>query len=190
MRPSIVIAVIAGLAWLGAFEHNMPAPTSDPVAATADEPEIARVRVDRVRGRTWRLTLEGVVVQAPGQSKPVTVPLPGWIVVGPSDACAPDLAIGPGGEAVVTSNVTSTLWRVDPDTLAVSVHPLRLDADAGRDIGFTSLRFSRAHGAFFAVSQVHGSAWKIDTSLTRGEQVLADGPAQQAAERSPSCDIS
>lgn len=189
MRLNIAISVVAGLALLGAFDHSMLAQSSESNPSSYDRPDIARVRVDPGRGRTWRLTLEGILLQAPGRTQPVVVPLPGWLVAGPSDACAPDFAIGPRGEVVVTSNVIPTLWRIDPDTLAVSVHPLELDADAGRDIGFTSLRFSGAHGAYFAVSQVDGSVWKINSSLTRGEKVLADGPARQAAERSQSCDI-
>ena len=78
---------------------------------------------------------------------------------------------GPKGEAVVTSNVVSTLWRIDPQTLAVTEHPLALDADAGRDVGFSSLIYSPRHAAYFAVSGAHGSVWRIDTRLQRAQKV-------------------
>ncbi len=70
-------------------------------------------------------------------------------------ACAPDIAIGPRGEVVVTSNVLPVLWKIDPDTLAVSVHRLQLDADHDKDVGFSGLAYSEHNGAYFAVSELH-----------------------------------
>ena len=40
----------------------------------------------------------------------------------------------------------TTLWRIDPETLAVTVHPLVLDDHRGRDIGFSALTWSPRHG--------------------------------------------
>jgi streptogramin lyase len=93
------------------------------------------------------------------------VRLPGWVWAGAPYGCLPDLALGPRGEAVVTSNVLPTLWRIDPDSLAVSVHALALDADDDKDVGFTGLVYSPQHGAFFAASHAHGSLWRIDPQL-------------------------
>jgi len=120
--------------------------------------------------QAWRLTRDGVVLQRPGSAQSVSVALPGWIW---ADApyCPPDLAIGPNGEALVTSNVLPTLWKVDPQTLAVTVHALALNADGDKDVGFSALVYSREHGAFFAISDVQRSLWRIDAGLTTGEKI-------------------
>jgi hypothetical protein len=115
--------------------------------------------------RAWQLTGDGVMAGT------TAVPIPGWIRAAEPYACPPELAVGPKGEAVVTSNVVSTLWRIDPQTLAVTEHPLALDADAGRDIGFSSLVYSPRHAAYFAVSAAHGSLWRIDTQLQRARKL-------------------
>jgi len=115
--------------------------------------------------RPWQLTRDGVMA---GQT-PVSIP--GWIHAAEPYACRRELAIGPKGEAVVTSNVISTLWRIDPVTLAVTEHPLALDADADRDVGFSSLVYSPRHAAYFAVSAAHGTLWRIDTQLQRAQKL-------------------
>jgi hypothetical protein len=120
----------------------------------------------------------------------MTVALPDWIVVRAEEGCLPALALGPGGEAVVTSNVIPTLWRIDPETAAVSVHPLALDTDNDMDVGFSRLWFSPAHGAYFGVSNVRGSIWKINTALTSAEKVGTAGQSTEQTTRSQSCDIS
>ena len=115
--------------------------------------------------RAWQLTRDGVMAG----NTPVSIPE--WILAAEPYACPPELAVGPKGEAVVTSNVVSTLWRIDPETLAVTEHPLTLDADAGRDVGFSSLVYSPRHAAYFAVSAAHGSLWRIDTQLQRARKI-------------------
>ncbi len=117
------------------------------------------------RDRAWQLTRDGVIA---GKT---AVPIPGWVLARASFACAPDLAVGPKGEAVITSNVVPTLWRVDPATLAVTEHPLKLDTDSDKDVGFTRLLYSPKHAAYFAVSQAHGSLWRIDTQLQRAQKI-------------------
>jgi len=120
---------------------------------------------DPPRAHAWQLTRDGVVADR------TAVPLPGWIRAEEAYACPPDLAVGPKGEAVITSNVVPTLWRVDPQTLAVTEHPLTLDADTDKDVGFTRLVYSPKHAAFFAVSRAHGSLWRIDTQLQRARKL-------------------
>ena len=117
------------------------------------------------RDRAWQLTPDGVIA---GKA---VVPIPGWVRAHAPYACAPELAVGPKGEAVVTSNVVPTLWRVDPKTLAVSEHALALDADTDKDVGFTRIVYSPKHAAYFAVSQAHGSVWRIDTQLKRAQKI-------------------
>ena len=129
-----------------------------------------RDQVDPARERIWRLGRDGVfVLDLTARAK--LVRLEGWTWAAPPYSCPPDLALGPKGEAVVTSNVVPVLWRVDPQTFAVSVHQLALDADADKDVGFSALVYSPEHGAYFGVSHAHGSLWKIDAQLKRAQKI-------------------
>src|SRR5258706_4618670 len=111
---------------------------------------------------SYRLTREGVVIHAAGVS--TVVALPGWLWVD-APYCPPNLAVGPKGEVVITSNVVPTLWRVDPQTLSVTVHPLSLDIDSDKDVGFAAIVYSTEQTAFAAYSEVQRSIWKIDPQL-------------------------
>jgi hypothetical protein len=147
MKSAIAVAItLAGLAFLGSAHAQSSA-------------------------RAWSLTQEGVSVLDPAGLRAVNVALPGWHWAGAPYGAAPVLAIGPQGEAIVTSDVAPVLWRVDPKTLAVSVHPLVLDADNDKDIGFSTLAYSREHDAFVGVSGMHGSVWMIDRALMRARKV-------------------
>src|SRR6185503_13962809 len=86
-------------------------------------------------------------------------------------ACAPDLAIGPRGEAVISSNVVPTLWSVDPVSFLASKHVLAVEDETGRDIGFTALAYSAQQGAFLAVSGSHGFMWRVDAQLQRAQRI-------------------
>lgn len=122
------------------------------------------------RDRTWTVTRDGVLLQDRANPGTTLVPLPDWLWAGAPYGCGPDLALGPKGEIVVTSDVLPTLWRIDPQTRAVSVHPLALDADADKDVGFSSISYSARHGTYFAVSHDHGSLWRIDPLLRRAQK--------------------
>jgi len=140
-----------------------------------------RYQTDRARGRLWALTPEGIeVYEATTRQKVAQIALPGWTWVGRQYACPPDLAIGPRGEAVVSSNIVPTLWRVDPVTLVASKHDLAVDEDKGRDIGFTALAYSAQQGAYFAVSSSHGSLWRIDPLFTRAQSIPLSAPLPRA----------
>lgn len=155
-----------------------------PRQARSEAPEFqspgARTRVDAARSRFWTLTPDGVVLFEGTRQERIAVSLPGWVWAAAPYGCPPDLALGPRGEVMVTSNVVPTLWRIDPRTLAVSVHPLALDADGGRDMGFTGLAFSAKHGAYFASSEAHGSRWRIDPMSGTARKLLDGAPAGQA----------
>jgi hypothetical protein len=165
----------AGLmAVTGGCDSNAALPPTPLAAAEVastlfDFPE-TRSRTDAARRRIWLLTHEGVFVQD-GAGPVKSLQLPDWQWAGAPYGCLPDLAIGPKGEAIVTSDVLPTLWRIDPETLAVSVHPLVLDADADRDVGFSGITWSPRHGAYFAVSHGQGSLWRIDPLLRRAQKV-------------------
>jgi hypothetical protein len=139
-----------------------------------------RIQNDAARERGWLLTAHGVrVFDLKTRRTLAEVSLPQWVWAGESYSCPPDLALGPKGEALVTSNVVPTLWRVDPVSFAVTLHPLALDAHTDKDVGFTGLAFSQAQGAFFAVSHF-GALWRIDPLLRRAQQVELSAPMSRA----------
>lgn len=163
---------------------DIGAAPSHETKVAAMEPEYrapdVRYKVDSKRDRIWALTLDGLVLYDVKASKSVAIPLPGWVAVGKAYGCMPDLALGPKGEAVVTSNVVPTLWKIDAETLAVTVHPLALDADTVKDVGFSALTYSAEQGAFFAVSYAHGSLWRIDPPFTRAKKIDLPEPIRSA----------
>lgn len=128
-----------------------------------------RYQVDSERQRSWWLTRDGVILHS-ASAAPKAVPLPGWLWAG-DPHCPPDLALGPKGEAVVTSNAISTVWRIDPATLAVTVHDLRLDADTDKDVGFAAVVYAPEQKVFLAYSEVQRSVWKIDAELQTASKV-------------------
>ena len=140
----------------------------------------ARHQVDAERNRVWYLTAEGVYLFDVARPDRVAVQVPGWVVAGAPYGCLPDLALGPRGEAVVTSNVIPVVWRIDPESLTVTEHALALDADTDRDVGFTGLVFSPQHGAYFAVSDVQGSLWRIDAQLKTAQKMPLSASIPQA----------
>lgn len=153
----------------------------DPAGNAAESPPPrARYGVDAARNRVWFLTRDGVSVYDVAKSERILVPLPSWLWVDTPYGRLPDLALGPSGEAVITSNVVPTLWRVDPETLVVSVHPLLLDSDTDKEVGFSGLVYSSEHEAFFAVSDVHGSLWRIDRGLERARKIWLSAPVPKA----------
>ena len=162
------------------------APSQPPHAASAapQVPSIqARQRADPARNRVWILNSRGLFLHYATTGELVEVSLPSWQWVDMPHACPPGLALGPKGEVVVTSNVVPTLWRIDPDSLAVSVHEVVLDTDKDKDVGFSRIEYSSEHGVFFAASDVHGSLWRIDPLLRKGQKVLLPAPIKKA----PSC---
>lgn len=167
LKIKVLVPLLAALlpGCYGAF-----APPARPQAAAVQSFEV-RHQGDAQRGRVWLLTYEGLFVYEPARTGRTAVELPGWVSAGEPFGCLPDLALGPHGEAVVTSNVVSTLWKVEPRTLAVSVHPLALDAETDKDIGFTGLAYSAQHGGFLAASYSPGTLWRIDRALTRADKL-------------------
>jgi len=136
-----------------------------------------RLQLDVERSRVWLLTEAGVAIyDAAAPDRVLRVQVPGWIFAGEPYGCLPALALGPQGEAVISSDVAPVLWRVDPETLAVTRHTLRLDIDTDKDVGFTVLSYLRARGAYLAVSSRQGTLWRIDRAL---------GTAHRLARRVP-----
>lgn len=176
MRNGIAgILAVATSVWLAGCDTN----------AVQSQSSMLRYQVDSASNRAWQLTHDGVVVQRAAEATAVVVPLPGWLWVGGVHGCPPDLALGPKGEAIVTSNVVPILWRIDPETYAVTVHHLILQSDADRDVGFSSLVYSAEQAAFVAYSDVQRSLWKIDPLLTTALKIAgADPLAARKGQRS------
>ena len=175
---SRVLASMAA-ALLAACEGNPPMQAAPAKAEPFRSFEV-RHQVDAERGRVWWLTRDGVFVHEVGRTARAEVALPGWQVAGEGYACMPDLALGPRGDAFVTSNVSPVLWRIDARTLAVTEHRLQLDADQDKDVGFTGLVFSPAHGAFYAASEAYGTLWRIDPALGGAQKVAVSAPIRGA----------
>ena len=127
----------------------------------------------------WLIEAGSLYLEQPGKPRRA-ITLPGWHWAGESYACAPAVATGPRGEVVVTSNVLPVLWKIDPNTLAVSVHRLQLDADTDKDIGFSGLVYSERNGAWFAVSELTRTLWRIDPLLRRAQKVGLSEPLHGA----------
>ncbi len=141
---------------------------------------ILRFQKDPARDRGWILGRSGVlVVDLKSRRTMARVALPEWTWAGEEFTCLPDLALGPKGEAVISSNVVPTLWRVDPVTLAVSRHDPVLDAHTDKDVGFTGLTYSAQQGAFFAVSHF-GALWRIDPLFKRAQRIPLSAPIAKA----------
>ena len=159
------------------------APQQQPSTKTVARPAGAlETRAIADRGMVWLLNAEGLFLQDPRSGHQLAITLPDWQWASEPYACMPDLAIGPRGDVVVTSNVLPKLWRVDSGTLAVTVHALQLDADNDKDVGFAGLVYSGLHSAYFAASQLHGSLWMIDASLQRGRKIVLEDLADSSFE--------
>lgn len=180
---SLAASVIA----LAGCDNSMSPPAAAHRAGTSllDPSDNGRQRDDYARGLVWILNSQGAFIYYTATGKLVEITLPSWQWVDTPYACPPDLALGPNGEAVVTSNVVPVLWRIDPRSLAVSVHQLALDADNEKDVGFSKLVYSAEQGAWFATSETHGSMWRIDPLLRMGRKVTLTEPARGCGTSMP-----
>jgi hypothetical protein len=136
----------------------------------AEPTPVLQHRYDPARARSWELMRHAVLVHDGISGRRLELLLPGWIWLD-EPHCPPDLVLGPGGEAVVTSNAVPTLWRIDARTFAISVHPLVLDADRDKDVGFAAIVYSPDERAFLAYSEVQRSIWKIDPTLRTATRI-------------------
>jgi hypothetical protein len=169
----------ASIIALGGCDGRVASEQSPRTSSAVSQSNV-RYQVDAANGRIWWLTPEGVFVHDAKLPQKVAVPIPGWQFAGEPYGCLPALALGPNGEALVTSDVESTVWKIDPDTLAVSKHVLAADADLDKDVGYTALAYSTEHAAYFAISGLQGSLWKIDSSLTQAQKIALSAPMPKA----------
>lgn len=143
--------------------------------------ELQVLRADAAGNRLWVLDEDAVTVYDNTNGRRLRrVMLPDWVVAGPGDSCPPSLALDASGAAFVSSNVVPVLWRVDPRRFQVTRIALELDADADKDVGFTSMSFSQ-DGALLAAGATFASAWRIDVGSGRASKV-ASSPAPGACD--------
>jgi hypothetical protein len=183
LRPAAAILLMTlPVAFIGCDKGVTTAPVHIAASDTSAHPAPSvRSRTDPARNRMWVISADGVFVYDASTRKLMQeVSLPAWQAVQGQYACPPDLALAPDGSVIVTSNIVPTLWKIHPDTLAVSVLEPVLDADMDKDVGFSGLAYSAAHEAFFAVSDVHGSLWRIDASFKTAQKVALSQPVREA----------
>jgi hypothetical protein len=145
-------------------------------SALAGEP--LRTVQDTSRNRVWVLERDALYLHEGTQR--TRFELPGWTYVSEAYACSPDVAFDAQGAAVVTSNVLPVVWRVEPAKARVTRHELVLDADTGKDVGFSGLAYAADQDAFFAVSAIQGSLWRIDPLLRRAQKIPVSAPLVDA----------
>jgi len=185
-RVFLVLLVVSLAAITGCDRLVQPLQLSSVTSALQpDPPGSVRQRDDPARNRVWILNSHGLFVYDTTTGKLLEIPLPSWQWVGMPHSCAPDVALGPQGEVVVTSNVVPVIWRIDPKTLTVSKHELTLDADNNKDVGFSRMVYSTENNAYFAISDVHGSLWRIDPSLRHGRKIARVDMAQRTCGVAP-----
>ena len=128
-----------------------------------------RVKVDTARNRLWVLALEDVYVyDITGKQLIRRVVLPNRSVAG--FVCSPDMALDRSGSAFISSNVESTLWKINTDDFDIKEREITLHAGASRDLGFGALTFA-ADGALYALTASEGSLWRIDVATLSANEV-------------------
>lgn len=180
-KAVVVTAVLLAAVLFSALASAAPTVARSASTEALDDVTLLRTVHDSKRNQTWVLKRDGVYLHDAGtQALKARVELPGWIYARPGYACAPAIALDAQGAAVVSSNAVPTLWRIDPVTRAVSVHVPTLDADSGRDFGFSGLLYAADQGAFFATAASHGSLWRIDPLLRRAQKIPLSAPISGA----------
>jgi hypothetical protein len=178
-KAAALLLLAASITSITACDSRAPASQAAQGATAPTQAIQLRHRVDPARNRVWSLTPQGLFLHETAAGAKVAVNLPAWQWAGEPYGCVPDLALGPKGEAVVTSDVMPTLWRIDPESLAISVHSPQLDADVDQDVGFSAIAYSSAQSAWFAVSS-QGSLWRIDPLFRRAEKLALRDPLPKA----------
>jgi hypothetical protein len=148
------------------------------IGATAAQDAIKQLN-DAPRKRAYALVIDGLEVRDAGtRRKLALVPLPRWTWADEAYSCPPDIALTPDGDVLVTSNVVPVIWRINWRTLTATVHPLSLDADEDKDIGFVRLRWSPDLRAYVATTEL-GSDWHVDPGLTAARKASPGSAARR-----------
>ena len=133
---------------------------------------VITAKADAVRGRLWILAQDGLYLYQSAAGTVRRFHLPQWQYV-IRFACPPDLAVTPDGSVVVSSNVTASLWRVDPAVTRASQLTLRFATRAELEFGFSAMDASQS-GIVWAQGASDDSRWRIDLETGFAAPVLAE----------------
>ena len=138
-------------------------------AHTQGEQRALRIKVDAARNRLWVLGLNHVYIYDITAKQLVRrIALPKGSVAG--FVCSPDMALDRSGAAIISSNVESTLWKIDADDFAIRAQVITSLASMNRDIGFGALTFA-ADGTLYALAAHAGSLWRINMATLHASEV-------------------
>jgi hypothetical protein len=137
------------------------------------EPAVLGVKTDSVRGRVWILGGNALYLYQTEGQRVRRFDLPNWRYVAQPFACPPDFVVESQGTVLVSSNITPTLWRVDPDSgvsTELPIQPLHRQAE---DFGFAALEVS-PRDVVWARGAADRSRWVIDLKSLSATLVADD----------------
>jgi hypothetical protein len=144
-------------------------------AAAASEQNV-RYQIDAAHGRIWWLTREACFSRRQDAAKSPCRFRAGGLRAGLTVACRRWRWVRTERRWSPVSGIHG--WKIDPDTLAVSMHVLAPDADLDeRGLPPSPIRPSTLRTA---ISGLQGSLWKIDRPLTRKQKIRALGAMPKA----------
>jgi hypothetical protein len=157
--------LFAALAFAGCVAT--PEPVFQAIALEAKAPAL-RTKVDLARGMRWEMRWGSVEAYDIASGQLIrAVPLPGAVLAGAKEAGLPDMVLDRLGALIVSSNITTRLWRVSPARFEVEVLDIETEGDAGRDFGFTGLARGPSDREIYAASEPMQTVWRVD--LTSGK---------------------
>jgi hypothetical protein len=176
-RPLGLSALFIALALAGYLETSESATEF----ATRPEARVAALRTttDLARGVRWELGPGSVAAYDVATERLIrTLQLPGAILSSATGSCLPDMILDRYGALIVSSNITTRVWRISPARFETEIFDIEPDRDANRDFGFTSLAWSANERELYAASSIGGALWRID--LNAGKATHLTGPDRGA----------
>lgn len=151
--------------------------------------KVLRIRIDEQSHRIWILASDALYLYDERTSQQLQRFAVEEFLQHSLAHCLPDMALDRSGAVLVSSAIRPELLRIDGRTLEMTRHDLQLDADHGKDFGFSALAFSEEHEELYAASATTGTFWKIDTAIDRATKITLPehllGACALRATRSP-----
>jgi len=133
--------------------------------------EVVRMRPDVRRERLWVLTPATLYIYDTAAATLLhRIQLPAWSMADFAYALPPDLVLDSRGVAYLSSNVEPRLLEIDPSTVQVKEHRLRLISRPHSESGFGALQFA-PDGTLLAVGTTAGSRFRIDLRAGTAEEM-------------------
>jgi len=168
-------ALLIALALAGCMETSERVIESEVPAVARITP--LRTATDLARGVRWELWWGSVAVYDVASGRLIrTIPLPGATLSGAAGSRRPDMVLDRTGALIVSSNITTRMWRIGPARFEIEVFDIEPDRDADKDFGFTSLAWSANGRELYAASAIGEALWRID--LNGGKAVHLAGSAR------------